>query len=61
VRVDDDKPKADDPPDKLDEGGLIGQIGAEGGPLRVCRDLAVVELCAQRPAGLAFESDLICT
>jgi hypothetical protein len=60
VRVDDFKPKADDPLNKPGEGSLIGQVGAEGGRLRVCGDRAVVELCPQRSAGLTAESDLIC-
>jgi hypothetical protein len=60
VHVDDFKPKADDPLNKPGEGSLIGQLGAEGGRLRACPDLAVVELRAQRSAGLAAESDLIC-
>ena len=59
VHVDDLKPKADDPLYKPGECGLVGQLGAEGGHLRACGDLAVVKLRAQRSAGLAAESDLI--
>jgi hypothetical protein len=59
VHVDDFKPEADDPLDKSGEGSLVGQVGAEGGRLQVCRDRAVVELRAQRSAGLAAERDLI--
>jgi hypothetical protein len=58
VHVDDFKPEADDPLYKPGEGSLIGQLGAEGGRLRARGDLAVVELCAQRSAGLAAEGDL---
>jgi hypothetical protein len=60
VQVDDDKPEAGDPLYEPGEGSLVGQLGAEGGRVRACGDLAVVELRAQRPAGLAAESDLIC-
>jgi hypothetical protein len=60
VHVDDFKPEADDPLYKPGEGSLVGQLGAECGRLRACGDLAVVELRAQRSAGLASETDLTC-
>ena len=59
VHIDDFKAEADDPLYKPGEGSLVGQLGAECGRLRACGDLAVVELRAQRSAGLAAESDLI--
>ena len=59
VHVDNLKPKADDPLDKPGEGSLVGQLGAQGGGVRACGDLAVVELCAQRSARLAAEGELI--
>jgi hypothetical protein len=59
VHIDYFKTKADDPLYKPGEGSLVGQLGAEGGRIRACADLAVVELRAQRSAGLAAESDLI--
>jgi hypothetical protein len=59
VDVDDFKPKADDPLYEPGEGSLVGQLGAKGGCLWACGDLAVVELRAQRSAGLAAECDLI--
>ena len=46
VHSDDFKTEADDPLYKSGEGSLVGQLGAEGGRLRACGDLAVVELCA---------------
>ena len=61
VHIDYFKTEADDPLYKPGEGSLVGQLGAEGGRIRACGDLAVVELCAQRSAGLAAESDLIHT
>jgi hypothetical protein len=60
VHVDDFKPEADDPLYKPGEGSLVGQLSAERRRLRACGDLAVVELRAQRSAGLAAETDLIC-
>jgi hypothetical protein len=59
MHVDDFETEADDPLYKLGEGSLVGQLGVEGGRLRACGDLAVVELCAQRSACLAAESDLV--
>jgi hypothetical protein len=59
VHIDDFKAEADDSLYKPGEGSLVGQLGAECGRLRACGDLAVVELRAQRSAGLAAESDLI--
>jgi hypothetical protein len=59
VHIDYFKTEADDPLYKPGEGSLVGQLGAEGGRIRACGDLAVVELRAQRSAGLAAESDLI--
>ena len=44
------KTEADDPLYKPGEGSLVGQLGAEGGRIRACGDLAVVELRAQRSA-----------
>lgn len=60
MHIEDNKPEADDPLYKPGEGSLVGQFGADGGRIRACGDVAVVELCAQRPARLAAESDLIC-
>jgi hypothetical protein len=60
MHVDHDKPQADDPLYEPGEGSLVGQLGAEGGRVRARGDLAVVQLCAQRSARLAAESDLIC-
>ena len=59
VHIDYFKTEADDPLYKPGEGSLVGQLGAEGGRIRACGDLAVVELRAQRSADLAAESDLI--
>jgi hypothetical protein len=59
VHIDYFKTEADDPLYKPGKGSLVGQLGAEGGRIRACGDLAVVELRAQRSAGLAAESDLI--
>lgn len=59
VKVDDFKPKAGDLLHQPGEGGRVGQLGTEGGRVRACGDVAVVELCAQRFAGPAGESDLI--
>jgi len=58
--IDHDKPQADDPLYQPGEGSLVRQLGAEDGRVRACGHLAVVELCAQRSARLAAESDLIC-
>ena len=60
VHLDDFKPEADDPFYQPGEGSLVGQLGAKGGRRRACHDLAVVELRAQRSAGRAAETDLIC-
>jgi hypothetical protein len=46
VHIDDFKTEADDPLYKPGEGSLVGQLGAEGGRIRACADLAVVELRA---------------
>jgi hypothetical protein len=46
VHSDDFKTEADDPLYKSGEGSLVGQLGADGGRLQACGDLAVVELCA---------------
>jgi hypothetical protein len=59
MHVDDFKTEPDDPLYKLGESSLVGQLGAEGGRLQGCGDLAVVELCAQRSACRAAESDLV--
>jgi hypothetical protein len=59
MHIDDFKTEADDPLYKLGEGSLVGQLCAESGRIRACGDLAIVELRAQRSAGLAAESDLI--
>jgi len=59
VHIDDLKTEADDPLYKPGEGSLVGQLRAERGRIRARGDLAVVELRAQRSAGLAAESDLI--
>ena len=59
VQINDFQPEADDPLDQPGQGSLVGQFSAENGRLRARGDLAVVELGAQRPAGLAAESDLI--
>jgi hypothetical protein len=59
VHIDDFKAEADDPLYKPGEGSLVGQLRAERGRTRAHGDLAVVELRAQRSAGLAAESDLI--
>lgn len=60
MHVDDDKPETDDPLYQPGEGSLVRQLGAEDGRVRACGDLAFVELCSQRSARLAAESDLIC-
>jgi hypothetical protein len=41
--VNDFEPEAGDPLHKPAKGSLVGQFGAEGGPVRACSDLAVVE------------------
>src|SRR5690348_15803460 len=51
--------EADDPLYMPGEGSLVGQQGEECVRIRACADLAVVELRAQRSAGVAAESDLI--
>jgi hypothetical protein len=59
VKVDDFKPKAGDPLHQPGEGSRVGQLGTEGGRIRACGDVAVVELCAQRFVGPAGEGYLI--
>ena len=49
VKVDDFKPKAGDGFRR--RGSRVGQLGTEGGRIRACGDVAVVELCAQRFVG----------
>jgi hypothetical protein len=53
------KPKAGDPLHQPEEGSRVGQFGTEGGRIRACGDVAVVELCAQRFAGPAGEGHFI--
>jgi hypothetical protein len=60
VHLDDDEPEADDPLYESGEGSLICQVGVERGRIWPRCELAFVELCAQRSACLAAESDLIC-
>jgi hypothetical protein len=60
MHIDDDKPETDDPLYQPGEGSLVRQLGAEDGRVRACGDPAFVELCSQRSARLAAESDLIC-
>ena len=60
MHIDHDKSQADDSLYQPGEGSLVRQLGAEDGRVRACGDLAVVELCAQRSARLAAESDFIC-
>jgi hypothetical protein len=59
VKVNDFRPKAGDPLHEPGEGSRVGQLGTEGGGIRACGDVAVVELCAQRFAGLAGDGYLI--
>jgi hypothetical protein len=59
VKVDDFKPKAGDPLHQPGESSRVGQLGTEGGRIRACGDVAVVELCAQRFVGPAGEGYLI--
>ena len=55
MNINDHQPEADDPLYEPREGGLVGQLGAEGGCVQACGDIAVVELCAQRSARLAVK------
>jgi hypothetical protein len=54
------KPEAGDPLHEPGKGSLIRQLGTKGGRARAHGELAVLEYRAQRSAGLAGESDLIC-
>ncbi len=53
------KSQSDDPLDYSPEGSLVWHVCAKGRRARAQGDLAVVELCAQRRAGLTGESDLV--
>ena len=60
MHVDNLQTQADHPLYKPGERSLVAQLGAEGSGVRARDDLAVVELCAQCPARLAAEGDLVC-
>jgi hypothetical protein len=60
VYVDHLEAEAGDPLHEPGQGTLIGYLGVQGGRIGAYGDLAVIEFRAQRGAGLAHESDLIC-
>ena len=60
MHVDQLEAEAGDPLHEAGKGPLIGQLSIKGCRIRAYGDLAVIEFRAQRRAGLARESDLIC-